>query len=209
MKDIKNIIFDFGNVLFDLDLPNIEKGMRALFGDQFEAAGLTLRKNNIFQLYETGGISSEEFIDAIRMAAPPYPDPQAITDVWNSIFITMPKERFDMLLSLRQRYKVFMLSNINDLHASWIDNYMEKEHGITDFQSKYFDGVYYSHLIRLRKPDADAYEYVLSDAEIKPEESVFIDDLPENIKAAEQVGMRGLWHEPGSDIIQKMASFLQ
>jgi FMN phosphatase YigB (HAD superfamily) len=209
MKDIKNIIFDFGNVLFDLNLPNIEKGMRAIFGGQFEAAGLLLQKNNIFKLYETGGISTEEFVDAIRMAAPPYPDPQAVIDVWNSIFIAMPKERFDMLQQLRQRYKVFMLSNINDLHAAWIDAYMEREHQIPDFQSKYFDGVYYSHLIRLRKPDADAYEYVLSDAEIKPEESIFVDDLPENIAAAEAVGIRGLWHEPGSNIIIRMEQFLK
>jgi glucose-1-phosphatase len=206
---IKNIIFDFGNVLFDLNLPNIEKGMRALFGEHYETAGLILRKNNIFQLYETGGISTEEFVDAIRMSAPPQPSHQEIIDVWNSIFLTMPKERFEMLLQLRHRYKVFMLSNINDLHAEWIDRYMEKEHHITDFQNIYFDGVYYSHLIRLRKPDTDAYEYVLGDAEIKPEESVFIDDLPENIAGAERVGINGLLHEPGSDIVARMAPFLK
>jgi glucose-1-phosphatase len=209
MDGIKNIIFDFGNVLLDLNLPNIEKGMRALFGEHYEAAGQQLRKNNIFQLYETGGISSEEFVDAIRLSAPPYPEAQQVIDVWNSIFIGMPKERFDMLLELRKRYKVFMLSNINELHANWIDDYMERAHGISGFQHIYFDGVYYSHLIRLRKPDIDAYEYVLNDAEIKPEDSVFVDDLPENIAAAEKAGIRGLWHAPGSDILQRMAPLLK
>lgn len=208
MHNIKNIIFDFGNVLFDLNLPNIEKGMKNLFGEQFEVAGQTLRKNNIFQLYETGGISTEEFVDAIHFAAPPHPSREAITAVWNSIFIAMPAERFEMLTQLRQRYKVFMLSNINDLHATWIDAYMLREHGVDNFQSQYFDGVYYSHLIRLRKPDLPAYEYVLSDAEITPESSVFVDDLPENIAAAERAGIRGLWHEPGSDILKRMSPFL-
>lgn len=208
MQHIKNIIFDFGNVLFDLNLPNIEKGMSDLFGEHYEMAGQVLRKNNIFQLYETGGISTTEFVDAIHFAAPPHPAREAITEVWNSIFIAMPAERFEMLTQLRRRYKVFMLSNINDLHANWIDAYMSREHGIDHFQHQYFDGVYYSHLIRLRKPDLTAYEYVLSDAEITPETSVFVDDLPENIAAAEKVGIRGLWHEPGSDILQRMAPFL-
>lgn len=205
---IKNIIFDFGNVLFDLDLPKIEQGMKRLFGDHFEAAGACLRENKVFELYETGGLTTEEFVDAIRFSAPPQPSAEEIIGVWNSIFLEMPKERFDMLLQLRQKYRVFMLSNINDLHATWIDAYMLNKHGISDFQQIYFDGVYYSHLIRHRKPDTDAYEYVLSDAEIKAEESVFIDDLLPNIEAAEKVGIKGLWHEAGTDILDKMAPFL-
>lgn len=205
---IKNIIFDFGNVLFDLDLPKIEQGMKRLFGDHFEAAGARLREDKVFELYETGGLTTEEFVDAIRFSAPPQPAAEEVIGVWNSIFLEMPKERFDMLLQLRQKYRVFMLSNINDLHANWIDAYMLNTHGISNFQQIYFDGVYYSHLIRLRKPNADAYEYVLSDAEIRPEESVFIDDLLPNIEAAEKVGIKGLWHEAGSDILERMQSFL-
>ena len=201
---IKNIIFDFGNVLFDLNLPNIEAGMRRLFGENYEQALAKLRKDHIFPLYETGGISSEEFLAAIQMSAPPNPEPEEIKAVWNSIFLEMPSHRFDMLLKLRREYKVFMLSNINDLHADWIDAYMLRVHSIPDFQSTYFDGVYYSHLIRLRKPDLDAYEYVLSDAEIKPEETVFYDDLKENIAAAEQVGIRGIWHDPATEIAERV-----
>jgi glucose-1-phosphatase len=207
MQNIKNIIFDFGNVLFDLELPNIEHGFRQLFGADYAKAGAELKKNQIFELYETGGLSTEEFVDAIRTSVTPHLLPEQVIRVWNSIFRTMPTERFDMLLRLRQNYKVFLLSNINDLHANWIDDYMLREHRMDGFQSTYFDGVYYSHLIRLRKPNADAYEYVLADAEIKAEESVFIDDLQVNIAAAANVGIHAIWHDGEMDIIERMKVF--
>ena len=209
MQTVKNIIFDFGNVLFDLDLPKIEQGLRHHFGAQYEQATAQLHKNKVFDLYETGGLSSEEFLDAIRMAVTPHVSQDEIKAVWNSIFVEMPRQRFDLLLQLRQRYNVFMLSNINELHADWIDDYMLRVHNIDGFQSIYFDAVYYSHLIRLRKPNLEAYEYVLSDAEIKAEESVFIDDLVPNIEAAERVGIRGIWHEPGTEITERLLPFLQ
>lgn len=200
MQPVKNIIFDFGNVLFDLDLPAIERNLKLLCGENFAAAKEKLLRDKVFELYETGGLSTEEFVDTLRLAAqPPLTEGQVVA-AWNSIFIGMPKARFEMLLQLRQRYKVFLLSNINDLHASWIDDYMVREHGIGDFHARYFDGVYYSHLIRLRKPDREAYEYVLADAELIPEETVFFDDMEINVEAARELGIRGILHPAGREI---------
>ncbi|MCK6693201.1 MAG: HAD family phosphatase, partial [Thermoanaerobaculia bacterium] len=181
---IRNIVFDFGNVLFDLDLPAIGREIQRLVGDQYESVRERLQQSGVFELYETGGLSTEEFVDAIRFAGPAPLSAGQVIAAWNSIFIGMPAERFDMLLRLRRHYNVFLLSNINELHAAWIDDYLLREHGISDFQSRYFDGVYYSHLIRLRKPDREIYEYVLADAEILPGETLFIDDLEENVNAA-------------------------
>ncbi|HRI58613.1 MAG TPA: HAD family phosphatase [Saprospiraceae bacterium] len=202
MQAIKNIIFDFGNVLFDLDLPAVERNLQLYCDGNFAAAKEKLLRDKVFELYEVGGLSTEEFVDAIRFATDPALDKEQVVAAWNSIFIEMPRERFDMLLRLRERYKVFLLSNINDLHAAWIDEYMVREHGIDDFQARYFDGVYYSHLIRLRKPDREIYEYVLADAELNSEETVFFDDVESNIEAARAVGIRSILHPPGSDILQ-------
>lgn len=202
MQPVKNIIFDFGNVLFDLDLPAVERNLKIYSGAQFEAAKAKLLHDKVFELYETGGLSTEEFIDAIRFSSEKPLEKEQVVSAWNSIFLAMPKARFDMLLRLRERYKVFLLSNINDLHASWIDNYMVREHGMQDFQARYFDGVYYSHLIRLRKPDREIYEYVLADAELVPEETVFFDDMEVNVEAAKAVGIQGILHPEGSDIVQ-------
>ena len=208
MQPVKNIIFDFGNVLFDLDLPAIERHFRQYFGENFAAVREKFGRDRIFELYETGGLSTEEFVDTLRLASGPPLSGRQITTAWNSIFIGMPKRRFDMLLRLRRQYKVFLLSNINDLHAAWIDAYMLREHGIPDFQTRYFDAVYYSHLIRLRKPDREIYEYVLADAELVPEETVFFDDMPINVEAARRVGIQGILHPPGKEIGEVVASLL-
>ena len=206
MQSVKNIIFDFGNVLLDLDLPSIERHFRQFFGEQYETAREKLRRSHVFELYETGGLSTEEFVDILRFSADPPLSAEQVVAAWNSIFIGMPKHRFDLLLRLRQEYKVFLLSNINDLHAAWIDEYMVREHGIPDFQARYFDAVYYSHLIRLRKPDREIYEYVLADAELVPEETIFFDDLPVNIEAARQAGIRGVLHPEGKEIEEVVSS---
>lgn len=202
MKAVKNIIFDFGNVLFDLDLQAVERNLKTHFGENFDSAKEKLLRHKVFELYETGGLSTEEFVEAIRCAAEPVLEKEQVVAAWNSIFLEMPPARFEMLLRLRQRYQVFLLSNINDLHANWIDDYMVRVHGIEDFHARYFDGVYYSHLIRLRKPDREIYEYVLADAELAAEETVFFDDVEANIDAANAVGIRGMLHPVGTDILQ-------
>lgn len=206
---IRNIVFDFGNVLFDLDLPATGREIRRLVGDQYEAVRERLQQCGIFELYETGGLSTEEFVDAIRFAGPALLSAEQVIDAWNSIFIGMPAERFDMLLRLRRHYNVFLLSNINPMHAAWIDDYLLREHGISDFPSRYFDGVYYSHLIRLRKPDREIYEYVLADAEILPGETLFIDDLEENVAAARAVGIQGIVKQPDVDVTTLLAEYLK
>lgn len=201
---VQNIIFDFGNVLFDLDLGAFEREMKQLLGKSYTAVKEQLLEERIFELYETGGLDTEEFVRKIAAlgdtAAPGACSPEQVMDAWNAIFIGMPRHRFDMLLRLRQQYKVFLLSNINDLHERWIADYMIREHGLSGYESLYFDGVYFSHLIRLRKPAPEVFEYVLADAEILPEETMFFDDLPENVEAAKQLGILGVWHEPGTDI---------
>ena len=205
---MQNIIFDFGNVLFDLELGAIHREMQQLLNGQYTEVRDRLRKANVFHLYETGGLTTEEFVETVRQACDPPLKAEQFIAAWNSIFIGMPRERFDMLLQLRQHYKVFLLSNINDLHANWIDDYMLREHNLPDFQTLYFDAVYYSHLIRLRKPDRNIYEYVLADAEILPEDCVFIDDLEPNIEAARALGIKSIHKTPDLDIMSLMKGFI-
>lgn len=208
MSDIKNIIFDFGNVLFDLDLDATNREMQRLLGSRYAAAREKLLASDVFRLYEIGGLSTTEFVDALCQAVEPALSAEQVVGAWNSIFIGMPRERFDMLLQLRQRYSVFLLSNINDMHAGWVDDYMTRTHNLPDFQSRFFDGVYYSHLIRLRKPDRDIYEYVLADAELLPGQTIFIDDLEPNVEAARAVGITGILKTPDVDIMDLMQKFL-
>ena len=121
---IQNIIFDFGNVLFDLDLDAFEREMKKLLGENFAAAREKLLRERVFELYETGGLTTEEFVEKLCFAADSPLSPEQVVGAWNAIFIGMPRHRFEMLLRLRQQFKVFLLSNINELHEQWIAAYM-------------------------------------------------------------------------------------
>lgn len=206
LGNIQNIIFDFGNVLFDLRLERLESCFRELLGHNFEPAMRQLKADKVFETYETGGMDTAEFVDVLRHAAQPSVSPQAVVAAWNAIFVEMPAHRFQLLEQLRTRYQVFLLSNINDLHARWIDGYMLREHHLHDFHTRFFDGIYYSHWIRLRKPQREIFEYVMADAELQPETCVFFDDLPENVAAAQALGIRGFIHPVGTEIATHLSA---
>lgn len=204
---LRNLIFDFGNVLFDLELGRTGRQLRDHLGEFYDTAYRELIQNRVFELYEVGGLSTDEFVQAVCHAAGRRVTPEQVVAAWNAIFKELPAARLDMLLDLRRRgYRVFLLSNINELHAAYVDDYLLKNYQLTDFETRYFDAVYYSHLLRLRKPDRDIFEYVLADAELLPGETLFIDDLDVNVRAARETGMRAVVH--AGEIIRKIERYL-
>ena len=101
-----------------------------------------------------------------------------------------------------------MLSNINELHEIEIDKRLKRELDIVDFRSNYFDKVYYSHLIGMRKPDAEIYSFVHGDLGVTPSDILFIDDLESNIEAAKEAGWNGVVHSPNNDIINDLDMYI-
>lgn len=208
MKLIKNIIFDFGGVLFDIDYRITEEAFSNLLGKEFsfkKAPGL----KRILLQYETGKINTETFIWNIQKHCGPTVQGRDVMKAWNRMLLSFPKERIDFLLELRKKYKVFLLSNINELHAGFVDRYVKKNYTLTDWQKLCFDKVYYSHIIQMRKPTKSIYRFVLKDAGIKADESLFIDDLAENIRGAKAVGLQAIQHNPEDEIIDKLNSYLK
>jgi len=152
------------------------------------------------QRYEQGLITTEEFID-FYIEKLPHLSRIEIVDLWNSILSDFPKSRLDFIkqLSAENKYKLILLSNTNALHISWIkDNVPFYE----EFKAQ-FDAFYLSHEIQLRKPNANIYEFVLNQNQLKPEDCLFIDDTKENTDAAAQLGIN-VWQldENTQDIIQ-------
>ncbi len=208
MSNLHNIIFDFGNVLFHLDLDATERVLRQRLNSHFDTMHEKLLAADVFRQYETGALTTDAFIGAIRSASDYLLSEKEILEAWNAIFISMPTIYFDLLERLREHYRLYLLSNINDLHARWIDDYMRNIHQQGNFRQRYFDKVYYSYEVGMRKPEKSIYTYVLQDAGIRPEETVFIDDLEINVRAAESVGIRGIVKTPELDTAQLMYSFL-
>ncbi len=193
---LKNILFDFGNVLFDLDEAETERRLSAIL-DPAKSADL---HEQVLHPFERGEISEEAFFNRLQRRSKSIQDGIYYYKAWNAMLLGMPKSRFEMLSQLRSRYKVFLLSNINITHLRYLQKKLESELGISDFETSYFDKVYYSFQLGMRKPETEIYKYVLSDAAITAEHTLFIDDKKENIEAARQLGFSVKLHDPATDI---------
>lgn len=206
-KGIKNIIFDFGNILIDLDIERTWVSLRHFVGDDFTQKLKTAYPNgDVFIDFEIGKISEETFFETLRSVAEHPLSIRHIKEAWNAMLLTIKPERFEMLLQLRTQYKVFLLSNTNETHLNFVDGYLRTVYGfdIQHFNTTYFDKAYYSHEMGLRKPNVDIFEFVLQDAGLKAEESIFIDDVTANTEGAKSVGLNVYHHRVGEEIIDVM-----
>ncbi len=201
MVNIRTIIFDFGNVLIDISIPRTWQLFEVLLGEGYQDALATLQAANVFDRFEMGLISEAEFLETLQRASKRPISQSTILDVWNSMLLQQPKHRLDMLLELRKKYQVLLLSNTNETHIRWVHAHMLRDLGIADFETTYFDHAYYSHDVLMRKPNADIFEFVLADANILPQETLFIDDNADNIAMAASLGIHTLHHNPENDIV--------
>jgi putative hydrolase of the HAD superfamily len=202
MSSITTLLFDFGNVIIDIDIPGATSRLEALVQ---EGSDLPKARNHMKDLVialETGKIPAEDFIGGMLGMSRPDVTPADVEEAWNSMLIGIPRYRLAMLEALKERYSVQMLSNINPLHMDWVHAHLRDSHGVTDFETRYFTGVYYSHLIGRRKPDADAFEFVIEDSFLTPENTLFIDDMPENIATARRLGFQTHLSPPEEEIAE-------
>lgn len=186
-EKIKNIIFDLGGVIMNLDLP---KTIRA-----FETIGITDIVNDTGHYYEypffydleVGEISELAFLEELKLLLNSNASNIKIKEAWNTMILDMPKQRIDFILNLKNKYRIFLLSNTNSIHQEKFLSEFKKEYSFPF--SDLFEKAYYSHEIGLRKPNLEAFQFVLNDSNLNPKETIFIDDSIQNINAAQKVGL--------------------
>ena len=190
MQNIKNIIFDYGNVIFDIDFRIAQASFQKLGIIDIENFFAHKAHNQLFDDFETGAISPAEFRAGIRKAAgkPDLTDKQ-IDDAWNSLLIGTIQENHDLLLRVKEKYRTFLLSNINAIHYDHIMAYLKSEFGF-EGNDHLFEKTYYSHLTGKRKPELAIFEQVLEENHLDPAETLFIDDSPQHLAAAQKLGIQ-------------------
>lgn len=189
MQHIKNIIFDYGNVIFLIDFQRTRQSFIKLGIKNMDEFFAHTSQDSLFNRYEAGKISSAEFRNGIRSFAelPQITDEQ-IDNAWNTLLIGVPPVNHEILLKAKDKYRTFLLSNNNEIHYTWIQEYLQTEFNITS-NSAFFEKDYYSHLMKMRKPDAEIFEQVLIENDLKTSETLFIDDSPQHIATAKQLGL--------------------
>jgi putative hydrolase of the HAD superfamily len=199
MKGIKNIIFDLGGVIINLD--------NQLTEDAFKAFGARPLKEyfghghaaSFFKDYEVGSISDQEFVDSIRSLTGITVSDEEIVRAWNALLLDFPPERIQLLKELGKNYRIFLFSNTNALHLSHLQQIYRNTFTEGELDD-HFERAYYSHTLKMRKPDIESFQYILKENQLKGEETLFVDDALINVEGAEKAGLKGLFLRPGTTI---------
>lgn len=187
MDNIKNIIFDLGGVIIDLDRDRAVKALENLgLEDADSMLGLYGQKEPFFDL-ETGERPADEFFDLLRSRMNPGVTDTQITEAFNRFLVKLPIERLRMLRKLRNNgFRIFMLSNTNPvMFLTWIDRAFRQE-GLS--VNDYFDGVVVSFEELMCKPDVAIFKKLMGRYGLNPSETIMLDDSEKNCHAAEEAG---------------------
>ena len=192
MEQIRNIIFDLGGVILNIDFDRAADAFRNLGLKDFEQLYSKAVQSDLFDMLEKGKIKEQDFRQEMRKLSGIKMSDAEIDAAWNALLLDFPPARLQLLQDLKKHYRTFLLSNTNRIHADSYNQDLRENHSIDGLEAL-FEKVYYSHDIGLRKPAADSFELVLRDAGLQAAETLFIDDSLPNIEAAGQLGMQTLY----------------
>ena len=198
MQTANTIIFDLGGVLLDIDFRLTEKAFADLGVHNFSEFFSQFHSNSLFKKLETG-VDEALFYDEFRAGTGMSLSNEQIRDAWNALLLDFRLESLAVLPLLKNKYQLYLLSNTNEIHLQEFQYRYTLLQQEQDFDAL-FDAAYYSHRIGHRKPDASAFEYVLQAHNLKPAETIFIDDSINNIEAAQHVGLQTIHLQPGMKV---------
>ena len=181
--DIRALLFDMGNVLIFFDAKRSSRAFAEAVGVPEDKIWQTFFVSDLERAYTKGEISSEEFYQRVIEHFPARIDFSTFAKLWNDIF-TENQEMRDLLGKLKKHYPLYLISNTNDLHFEYVRARFRILH--------HFTKCFPSHTVGHRKPDQAMFEHVLEEIRLKPEQTVFIDDIAEYVESARQLGIHGI-----------------
>ena len=189
-REIKAIIFDLGGVILEVDYQRTIDAFVALGINDFDAHYNKSVQSGLFDKMETGQLSNDAFLSELQLLIPSVSKEQ-IAQAWNAIIMVFPANRISFLIELKKQYPTFLLSNTNAIHLEYFNQILKRKHQLNSIHDG-FHKAYLSHEIRKRKPNTDAFQLILDEQNLNPETTLFIDDLPQHIAAADALGLQTL-----------------
>jgi len=189
---IKNIIFDLGGVLFDINYHLTAEAFEKIGVKDFENIFAKKGQADVIDRLEEGKIGIDELTKELSVLCGINLSKQQVIEAWNVMLFNIPTPRFELLKELRKKYRVFLYSNINEIHEIGVHQRLQEKYGIANLEN-HFEKVYYSHLIGIRKPNKEGFLYIIDDQQINANETLFIDDSPQHVEGALKAGLQAVW----------------
>jgi epoxide hydrolase-like predicted phosphatase len=204
LNNLSTIIFDLGGVLINLDTSRSVNSFGRLSGLSEEEVYAKFLDDGWSYAFEKGEIDSATFRNEVRKSLGVEISDNQIDQAWNEMLLDIPSSRLQMVADLRNKYQLFVLSNTNAIH---IETFNRKVAALTNggIITDYFDKVYYSNELGMRKPDTEIFSFVIDENNIKPQETLFIDDMEDNIIGAQSVGLKTV-HLSDQDYLTELFS---
>lgn len=188
LTGIKNIIFDLGRVLLNIN-PLLTQVELSRLGYRPDDESRGAKDDEIVIKLECGKISPSDFINAVKAIVKEGTTSANIINAWNAMLLDFPEQHVNTLRSLSKNYKVYLLSNSNQIHFDSYTKTFRDTYGLE--LSDLFDKMWFSFQIGIVKPEPGIFIHVLQDGGLRPEETLFIDDTLMHVEAAEKLGIRG------------------
>ncbi|MBQ4421333.1 MAG: HAD family phosphatase [Bacteroidales bacterium] len=188
--EIKNLILDMGGVILDVDYKKIFLEFVKYDCNDMQSFFTQQKQIPLVDDFEKGLITPAVFREEVRKLIGKNLEDRVLDDIWNSMVLGVRKEDVELIKVLRKKYdKVFLFSNTNEIHVEYVKAMF---FGVMSYDvfDTLFDKVYFSNEIHLRKPDEESFEFVVEDAGVEKEATMFIDDTEKNILGAERVGLK-------------------
>lgn len=187
-NDLDAIIFDLGGVILRIDYQLTVKAFEKLGLKSFDKVYSKAGQTELFDLFETGEISAQHFINNLLTFLPPNTSPNRVVAAWNSMLLDFSPEIMDHLRELKKRKRTFLLSNTNEIHVQAFTRKLRTQTGETSLHP-FFREVYFSNEIGKRKPSPETFRYICELNDLSPGKTLFIDDSIQHIKGAKQAGL--------------------
>ncbi|MBK6522827.1 MAG: HAD family phosphatase [Sphingobacteriaceae bacterium] len=188
VKKIKNIIFDLGGVIINLDTTATIKAFVDLGINDFENIYSQLAQTNLFDQFDKGLITENYFFNSIKNQFDLKKPLHDLEKAWNAMLLDFPKQRLDSLKKYKESHRTFLLSNTNETHIREFHRTLHQNYGMRDLD-QFFEKVYFSCRVNMRKPDKEIFELVLKQNQLDPAETLFIDDTIHHVEGAKRVGL--------------------
>ena len=207
MAAIKNLIFDLGNVLYDIDFKKMNAAFKSMGVEDFDQHFTLNKSHPLFLDLEMGFVNEQAFFDGLRtLTNLPLSNEQIIFS-WNALLVGFRKKSIQWVKENNTQYNTFLYSNTNQIHH---------DHFIIEFENKIanypfvslFKTPYYSHEMGMRKPDPASFTYIIEKEGLLAGETIFIDDNEPNIIAAASVGLQVLHLKEGMTVEKDIAAYL-
>jgi putative hydrolase of the HAD superfamily len=200
LPSVKNLVFDLGGVILDLSVDHTLQSFSTLSGISKQKVQEIFLSSPGFNEYERGGMDDAGFRNYIRKIYQVNATDPQIDACWNAMLRGIPVAKLNLLQELKKKYTVYLLSNTNEIHLSYINTVMLSGMAGENSLDQYFHKAYYSHRMLKRKPDAEIFEQVLEENGLVPEQTLFLDDNALNVEGAKSVQIKTV-HVTSPDLI--------